>query len=255
MQENNYGLFLGSNAVTQLNSRDWTPDGPNKWESAQQTDTKYGKNLRPPNRTKATSESVFPESFCERLVTFSRSTGLFVFVCFLFISFLFILKTLFSYNTCTRSPQNYSTLPQPPLPCLVLMNLFMLIDCQVLVGLAENFFIHLGLQEDVTFAHDGLEKIINPHITQLNCPTPIGLQVLVPLRPLIGIGPLYPYQPKLSTNNFHVTSYICNNGIKKKKKKKKEKTKKWQNLFLTIKILETSDFHRVCGKSFLEWIE
>ena len=30
--------------------------------------------------------------------------------------------------------------------------------------------------------------------------------------------------------------------------------KKWQNLFLTIKILGTSHFHQVCSKSFLEWI-
>ena len=35
--------------------------------------------------------------------------------------------------------------------------------------------------------------------------------------------------------------------------KKKKKGKKWRNLFLTTKFLGTSDFHRVYGKSLLEW--
>ena len=36
--------------------------------------------------------------------------------------------------------------------------------------------------------------------------------------------------------------------------KRWKKKKSGKNLFLTIRILGTSNFHRVCGKSFLEWI-
>ena len=34
-----------------------------------------------------------------------------------------------------------------------------------------------------------------------------------------------------------------------------KKTGKWQNLFFTVNFLETSEFYRVCGKIFLEWID
>ena len=39
-----------------------------------------------------------------------------------------------------------------------------------------------------------------------------------------------------------------------KQKQTKTKTKEWENLFLTRKILGTSDFHQVCGKITLERI-
>ena len=46
--------------------------------------------------------------------------------------------------------------------------------------------------------------------------------------------------------------FIMNIYVKTVKKKKNSK-KKQQSLFLTTKILETSEFHWVFGKSFLEW--
>ena len=51
---------------------------------------------------------------------------------------------------------------------------------------------------------------------------------------------------KVNTKHFRVMSlwrHIRQNG---------KKGGKWQNLFLTVKFLETSHFYRECGKSFLK---
>ena len=60
-----------------------------------------------------------------------------------------------------------------------------------------------------------------------------------------GLRPLYPYQAK-------------NKQTKQSKKKKKKKNTKTNHVMakfvLDIISFETSDFHWVCSKSFLEWI-
>ena len=107
--------------------------------------------------------------------------------------------------------------------------------------LIGNFFFFFNFFFGDIFVISYEESCCNPQIFYNKGP------MMLYLVPMYRSWSLLSISTKISTINFCVMSLWCHMHQNSKKKKK-------QNLFLTIKILGISNFHWVCGKSFLEWI-